>query len=174
MIVFRILHYSHSNPSTLRPCSELALSLSKGQTLLRTSLFRIPVFTGMSLPLQKQGCFAFRIFSIRNLHLVTTSIEPLTLCVFDRSSAKNGCKNWFKKHAFWFILAQNVRTFAHFWSFYAHFSPKFSYLFYPNPTNQLCHPRFWPKNKDCLRNRPQIFRQKPNFLKNQPQKMLQK
>jgi len=79
-----------------------------------------------------------------------------------------------KKRSFLFIFAQNVRIFAHFWSFYAHFLPNFSYLFYPSPTSQHAHLHFSLKNNDWPQNRPQIFRQKPNFLKNLPQKMLRK
>ena len=106
MIVFRIQHYSQSNPSTL----------------LRTSLFRIPVFTGTSLPLRgtppcgnpKQGCFAFRIFSIRNLLLATTIIEPLTLCDFGRLFEQRVRKKWSKNTTFLRISGQKARIYGHF------------------------------------------------------------
>ena len=108
MIILWILHDSHSNPSTL----------------LSTSLFRFPVFTGMSLPLRgtppcgkpKQGCFAFRLFSIRNLHFATTGIEhrDTTFCVFNRLFEQRVRKKWSKNTTFLRIFTKKTRIYAHF------------------------------------------------------------
>jgi hypothetical protein len=41
-----------------------------------------------------------------------------------------------------------LQILVHFVRVFAHFLPNFSYLFYPNYTNQPANPHFFTKNKD--------------------------